>query len=81
MRKERMTAYLEGNNGQRHHAQPDHGQSIFTPQETGVEVAHSRNHYPDEGGRSNDPGHVTKVVNKSRLGCWVIVINIASCDK
>jgi hypothetical protein len=79
--KERVMAYLEGDDCQSDHAEPEHRRSIFAPQKTRIEEAHAWNHYPDEGCRSDDPSNIAKVENHGLAGFRVIPIDITSCEE
>ena len=76
-----MTAYLEGDDGDGHHAEPYHRQSIFAPEEARIEEANARNHYPDEGCRNYDPSDIPKIVNHGGAGLWVKPVDITSCEE
>ena len=45
-----LNTYLEGYYGEGHHGGPNHGESVFPSEETGVEEADAGDHEPDEGG-------------------------------
>jgi hypothetical protein len=79
VKTKKKLADLEGDDSQSHHTKPDHRQGVFTPKETRVEEADTRNHYPDEGGRSYHPCDVTKVVNHGVPGCGIVPEEVPGC--
>ncbi len=66
-----MYTDLKGDETQRHHTEPYHRQGVFTSEETRIEETNTRDHYPDESRRSNDPCDVAIVVYHGCIGCWI----------
>lgn len=53
---------LEDDDGERHHDNPEHGESRLSSSKTGVEKGDTGNHDKDETGREDDEGLVTRLV-------------------
>ena len=64
--------HLEGYDSDGHHAEPNHGESVFASEETRVKVTDAGDHEPDESGGGEDPSDVAEVVDDIRLRVWVV---------
>jgi len=62
-----MYTDLKGDDTHGHHTEPYHRQGVFTSEETRIEETNTRDHYPDESRRSNDPCDVAIVVYRGSV--------------
>ena len=72
----RWYAHLEGDDGDAHHAQPDHGERVFPSEEARIEEADTGNHDPHESGGCQCPGDVSGIVDECLVQILAVVYKV-----